>query len=157
MAVKLLFLYGLAIIAGALIPVQAATNAMLSKVTGHVLYSSLILFAVGLALVLVFILLFRPIPPSFEELIAAPLHSYAGGLIVATYVLSITFLAPKIGVGNAVLLIVTGQVLSSAFIDHYGLFGASVFPLTIGKFMGLGCMIIGLVIVNYSQTTTSSQ
>jgi len=57
---KLLFLYGLAIIAGALIPVQAATNAMLSKVTGHVLYSSLILFGVGMTLVLVFILLFRP-------------------------------------------------------------------------------------------------
>lgn len=157
MAVKLIFLYGLAIMAGVLIPVQAATNAMLSKVTGHVLYSSLILFGVGMTLVLVFILLFRPIPPSFEKLIAAPLYSYAGGLIVATYVLSITFLAPRIGVGNAVLLIVTGQILSAALIDHYGLFGASVFPLTAGKFMGLGCIVIGLVVVNYSQTTAYYQ
>jgi len=157
MALKLLFLYGLAIIAGALIPVQAATNAMLSKVTGHVLYSSLILFGVGMALVLVFILLFRPTPPSLEELMAAPLHSYAGGLIVATYVLSITFLAPRIGVGNAVLFIVTGQILSAALIDHYGLFGASIFTLNAGKIMGLSCMIVGLVIVNYSQKTVYSQ
>jgi len=150
---KFLLLYGLAIIAGALIPVQAATNAVLSKATGHVFYSSLILFGVGMMLVLVFILLFRPTPPSFEELMSAPLYSYVGGLIVATYVLSITFLAPRIGVGNAVLLIVTGQIFSAALIDHYGLFGASIFPLTASKLMGLGFIINGLVIVNYSPTT----
>ncbi len=147
---KFLFLYGLAIIVGALIPVQAATNAALSKVTGHVFYSSLILFGVGTTLVLILIILFRPIPPSIEELTAAPFYSYAGGLIVATYVLSITFLAPRIGVGNAVLLIVTGQILSAAIIDHYGLFGSSVFPFTLNKIAGLSCMIVGLVIVNNS-------
>ena len=147
---KLLLLYGLAIIVGALIPVQAATNAILSKVTGHVFYSSLILFGVGIVFVLALIIIFRPIPPSMGELMAAPLHSYAGGFIVATYVLSITFLAPRIGVGNAVFLIVTGQIFSAAIIDHYGLFGSSIFPFTIKKIAGLSCMIVGLVIVNNS-------
>lgn len=147
---KILFLYGLAIIVGALIPVQAATNAALSKVTGHVFYSSLILFSVGTTLVLALIILFRPTPPSFGELMAAPLYSYAGGFIVATYVLSITFLAPRIGVGNAVFLIVTGQILSAAIIDHYGLFGSNIFPFTLNKIAGLSCMIVGLVIVNNS-------
>ena len=145
---KFLFLYGLAIIVGALIPVQAGTNAILSKVTGHVFYSSLILFGVGIVFVLAFIVILRPIPPSVGELIAAPLHSYAGGFIVAIYVISITFLAPRIGVGNAVFLIVTGQILSAAIIDHYGLFGSDIFPFTIKKAAGLGCMVVGLVIVN---------
>ena len=61
---KLILLYGLAIIVGALIPVQAATNAILSKVTGHVFYSSLILFGVGIVFVLALIIIFRPITPS---------------------------------------------------------------------------------------------
>ncbi len=147
---KILFLYGLAIIVGALIPIQAATNATLSKVTGHVFYSSLILFVVGITLILILIIFFKPNPPSIGELVAAPLYSYAGGFIVATYVLSITFLAPRIGVGNAVFLIVTGQILSAAIIDHYGLFGSSIFPFTLKKIAGLGCMVVGLVIVNNS-------
>lgn len=157
MMTKLLYLYGLAIIAGALIPVQAATNAVLSQITGHVFYSSLILFGVSMVVVLAFILIFKPAPPLFADLIDAPLHSYVGGLIVAIYVLSITFLAPKIGVGNAVFLVVTGQILSSTIIDHYGLFGASIFSLNIGKSVGIVCMIVGLIIVNYSQVTKDSQ
>ena len=147
---KFLFLYGLAIMIGALIPVQAATNATLSKITGHVFYSSLILFVVGIILVLALIILFRPIPPSIEELMTAPLHSFAGGIIVATYVLSITYLAPRIGIGNAVFLIVTGQILSAAIIDHYGLFGSNIFPFTFKKIAGLSFMIVGLIIINNS-------
>ncbi len=156
MGINSLFLYGLALITGALIPVQAVTNAMLNKATGDILYSSLILFVVGIGLVSVLILICRPTLPTVGQLVNAPVSSYAGGLIVATYVLSITFLTPKIGVGNAVLLIVTGQVLSSALIDHYGLFGAKIFPLNFKKLIGLLSIIFGLVMVNYSQANTPS-
>lgn len=146
MTFKLLYLYALALFAGSLIPVQAATNSVLSKVTGHVFYSSLILFVVGFAMVLLLIILFKLPPPSFDTLASAPLHSYLGGFIVATYVLSITFLAPRIGVGNAVLLVVTGQIMSAALIDQFGLFGAPVFPLNTTRAVGLVCMIIGLIL-----------
>lgn len=60
---------------------------------------------------------------------------------------------PIIGVGNAVLFILTGQLLSSAMIDHYGLFDLTVSPLTIRKSVGLGCVIAGLVIINNSTST----
>lgn len=76
---KVLFFYSLAILVGTLIPIQAATNTVLSKVTGHVLYSSLILFGVGMALIVTLILFLKPPLPSLGELVAAPLHSYAGG------------------------------------------------------------------------------
>lgn len=147
---KVLFFYGLAIMVGILIPVQAATNVILSKVTGHILFSSLILFGVGIISISILIVFLKPSFPSFDELIVAPLHSYMGGVIVAIYVLSITFLAPKIGVGNAVLFIVAGQLLSSALIDHYGLFGLDVLPLTTRKYVGIGCVIAGVLLVNYS-------
>lgn len=143
---KHLILYGLALLAGALIPVQAATNAMLNKATGHVLYSSLILFSIGMILILTLIVFLQPPPPNLERLISTSFQSYAGGIIIAAYVLAITFLTPRIGIGNAILFIVTGQILSAALIDHYGFFEASIFPFSFIKLVGLGCFIIGLII-----------
>jgi transporter family-2 protein len=48
---------------------------------------------------------------------------------VAFYVLSITYIAPTFGVGNAVFFVLLGQLVSAAIIDHFGLFGAQVKPL----------------------------
>lgn len=146
MTLTTLYLYLLALVAGALIPVQASSNALLTLSTGHVLYSSLILFATGSAMVLGLIVMLRPEIPSLQTLINAPLQSYLGGFIVATYVLSITFLVPRIGVGNAVLFIVSGQIISAALIDHFGLFGAPVFELSPRRMLGLGCMVVGLTL-----------
>jgi transporter family-2 protein len=49
---------------------------------------------------------------------------------VAFYVLSITWIAPTFGVGNAVFFVLLGQLVSAAMIDHFGLFGAQVTPVS---------------------------
>ncbi len=66
------------------------------------------------------------------------------GLIVALYVLTITFLAPRLGVGTAVALIVTGQVLDALLIDHFGLLRSLTFPLTAARLAGAVLMIAGV-------------
>ncbi len=146
MTLTTLSLYCLALAAGALIPVQASSNALLTLSTGHILYSSLILFAIGFAMVLGLTLILKPEMPGLQTLLDAPLQSYLGGLIVASYVLSITFLVPRIGVGNAVLFIVSGQIISAALIDHFGLFGTPIFELNTKRILGLGCMVFGLTL-----------
>jgi transporter family-2 protein len=35
-----------------------------------------------------------------------------------------TWVAPKFGVGNAICMVLLGQLISMAIIDHYGLLGA---------------------------------
>ncbi|MFK7899037.1 MAG: DMT family transporter [Myxococcota bacterium] len=50
-------------------------------------------------------------------------HYFLGGLIVAFYVFSVTFVAPRLGVGNALVLVLLGQMLASAIIDHCGWWG----------------------------------
>ena len=101
-------LWLLALISGALIPVQAAANAALSKaINGNVPFSALTLFAVaGITTALGTLLTGREVPNG-AAFAAAPWWSYIGGLIVAFYVFTITFLAPRLGVGSAVSLIVT--------------------------------------------------
>jgi transporter family-2 protein len=138
-------LWLLAFVAGALIPVQAAANAALSKsIQGNVPFAALILFVVAGVATAVGALLAGGQIPSAAALRAAPWWSYIGGLIVAFYVFSITFLAPRLGVGTAIALIVTGQVVAALTIDHFGLLGSLTFPLTPGRMVGAVLMAVGV-------------
>jgi uncharacterized membrane protein YGL010W len=60
---------------------------------------------------------------------------------------SITLIAPKLGVGQAVLFIVISQIFSSAIIDHFGLFGLPVLPFNYKKLIGLICVIAGVILI----------
>src|ERR1700761_3256261 len=139
------FIYlALALITGALIPIQAATNAVFSKNIGSPSMAGLMVFVVGLVGMLLFILFSRASMPTMQQLSAAPLYSYLGGIIVATYVVMITILVPKIGVGPAIALIVTGQIICAVIIDHFGLFNASVRPADASRIIGVLLMIGGI-------------
>lgn len=135
----------LALVAGALIPVQAAANAALSKsIQGNVPFAAMTLFVVAGAVAALVLLLTGAPPPALTELSNAPWWSYVGGLIVAVYVLTITFLAPRLGVGTAISLIVTGQVVAALAIDHFGLLRSLTFPLTPGRAVGAVLMVVGV-------------
>jgi len=138
-------LWLLALIAGALIPVQAATNAALSKsIQGNVPFAALTLFVVAGAATAAATLLIGGPMPTAASLRAAPWWSYLGGLIVAFYVFTITFLAPRLGVGTAISLIVTGQVAAALTIDHFALLRSLTFPLTPARLVGAALMAVGV-------------
>jgi len=137
----------LALITGALIPVQAATNAAFSKSIGNALITGLMVFIVGLIGMIVFVLISKVSLPSTQQLIAAPAYGYLGGIIVATYVVMITILVPRIGVGTAIAFIVTGQILFAVIIDHFGLFNAAVRTIDTTRFAGVLMMLAGIYLV----------
>jgi transporter family-2 protein len=132
---------------GALIPIQAATNAAFSKSIGNPFITGLMVFIVGLVGMILFLLISRTPLPSQQQLTAAPLYGYLGGIIVATYVVMITVLAPRIGVGTAIGLIVTGQILCAVTIDHFGLFNVAVRSISPTRVAGMFLMITGVYLV----------
>jgi transporter family-2 protein len=135
----------LALVSGALIPVQAASNAALSRtIQGNVPFAAMTLFFVALIAASLALALSGNGWPSFGELREAPWWSFSGGPIVAFYVLTITFLAPRLGVGNAIALIVAGQVLAALTIDHFGLMRSLVFHITPTRLLGAALMIVGV-------------
>src|SRR3954470_8234571 len=139
------FLYFfIALITGALIPIQAATNAGFSKSIGNPFITGLMVFIMGLAAMILFVVVSRVAFPSIAQLSAAPKSGYLGGLIIATYVIIITFLVPRIGVGSAIGLIVTGQILCSVTIDHFGLFNVLTRPLDAARVGGIALMCVGV-------------
>jgi bacterial/archaeal transporter family-2 protein len=142
--------------AGALIPVMATLNAGLARAAGGQVQATVILFAVGLIASLLLALATAIRLPDLHALAGAAPHQYMGGLIVGFYVLSITFLAPRFGVGNAILFAVTAQLVTSALIDHFAFAGATLRPLTMMRAVGLLIVIAGVVITQLSDRLSGS-
>jgi transporter family-2 protein len=82
-----------------------------------------------------------PPPDAFGK---APWWSYFAALGVVFYVLSVTWSAPRIGVGNAIFFVLLGQLVAAAAIDHFGLFGALKTTLTLKRAAGLLVMALGV-------------
>lgn len=131
------------LVAGIGIPVLAALNAALGQRLGSPLAAGTVLFCVALAAAVV-VLLISGDAGQLAGLTAAPKHLFFGGLLVAFYVLSITWVAPKFGVGNAVFFVLLGQLISAAAIDHFGLFGAQISPLSLTRAGGIALMAAGV-------------
>ncbi len=132
--------------AGALIPLMAILNAGLARVTGGAIQATILLFATGLIASLLLAATMKVHIPAVQTLARIAPPQYAGGVIVGFYILSITFLAPRFGVGNAILFAVTAQLLTSAFIDHFAFAGATPRPLTSLRAIGLFIVVAGVVI-----------
>ncbi len=69
-----------------------------------------------------------------------------GGAIIAFYLLSISLLGPRIGIGTAVLLVLLGQIASAAIIDSFGLLGAPRIPVTGMRVLGIALVMIGITL-----------
>lgn len=130
------------VLAGIGIPVLAALNAQLGGRIGSPAAAASVLFVVAFATALVVALVTGP--QGFTKLAIAPKHLFLGGVLIAFYVLSITFIAPHFGIGNAVFFVLLGQLISAALIDHFGLFGAQVSPISTARAAGIATMAIGV-------------
>jgi len=128
--------------AGIGIPTLAALNAALGRIMGSPAAAGAILFAVALTVAAVATLITGP--QALARAAEAPKHLFLGGVLVAFYVLSITYIAPSFGIGNAVFFVLIGQLISAAIIDHFGLFGAQISPLTLTRAGGLALMGLGV-------------
>jgi transporter family-2 protein len=135
--------YGaLMFLAGVGVPIMAALNAGLGGRIASPVFAAFILFLVAV-LVTGGIAVMNPVP-SKALLAATPLQYFLGGLCVAVYVLTVTSVAPRIGVGNAIFLALLGQLCAAAVIDHFGLFGSRILPLSLTRFLGLCLMATGI-------------
>lgn len=128
--------------AGTGIPLLAALNANLGQRIGSPVAAGVVLFAVAFATALAVLLLTGGVGALARVPVQPPVLFLAGGL-VAFYILSITFVAPRFGLANAILFVLLGQLVSAAVIDATGLMGLSARPVTGLRLAGLVVMAIG--------------
>jgi transporter family-2 protein len=132
--------------AGIGIPVLAALNAQLGARIGAPAAAAAVLFVVAFLGAFAVAAMTGSLR-ALAALPGQPAHLFLAGLLVAFYVLSITYVAPHFGVGNAVFFVLLGQMLSAAAIDHWGLFGAVERPLTLTRAGGIALMAAGIAVI----------
>jgi len=129
-------------VAGLGIPVLAAMNARLGGTLGAPATATTIFFFIAMMSAFVVALITGIGPVS--KLADVPKYTFLGGVLIACYLLSITWIAPIIGLGNAVFLVLIGQLCAAAAIDQFGLFGAIQRDVTLTRAGGLALMAIGV-------------
>jgi bacterial/archaeal transporter family-2 protein len=80
-----LFLQVFAIVAGALLPIQAGINAQLAKSLGHPLWAASVSFALGTLALLIFTLALHIPLPAISRAIQMPWYFWIGGLLGVIY------------------------------------------------------------------------
>lgn len=131
------------LLAGIGIPIMAALNGTLGGRLESPVIAAVILFAVALTVGCLTMLATGAISVSTFANTPSPMY-FAGGLFVAFYVLSITWVAPRFGVGNAVFFVLLGQLVSTAAIDHFGLFGSTTYEFSLKRAAGIALMAAGV-------------
>ncbi len=142
MEVFILILF--AIVVGMLLPIQAASNAGAAKYLGDVSYAALLSFVIGTALIATYILIIKPSLNTQITHVTPPNYILFGGLISVIYTMAITFLSPRLGVGNTLFIIVVGQMVAALLVDHFGIFDSIKQEITLKRLFGVSLMLAGL-------------
>ena len=130
------------LLAGIGIPIMAAMTSSLGKHLSSPIAASA--FAFLLAFCIALLALVINDKPFVRQFSSAPKHLFIAGAFIAFYVLSISFVAPHFGIGNAIFFVLLGQLLSAAAVDHYGLFGAQINHLSMTRVSGILVMVFGV-------------
>lgn len=136
----------LMLIAGIGIPVMAALNSGLGVKLGSSALATAVLFFVGFVISSTYLFKMEGFPTHiFQRNISW--YFYMGGILVAFYILSVTWVSPRFGVGNAVSFVLLGQLIAISIIDHFGLFGAQQSTMDSSRAFGLVIMVAGVFMV----------
>ncbi|CAG0976542.1 hypothetical protein PHYC_01533 [Phycisphaerales bacterium] len=139
-----LLLVVVAVLAGALLPIQAGVNTQAAKALQSGTQASLFNFLIGsIALGAVCVALRTPLPTS-GRLAAIPWPAYFGGVIGAAFVAAAVFLSPRLGVLLFLAAAILGQMIASICIDHFGWLGLDARIATPGKIIGVALVLVGV-------------
>lgn len=140
-------LLALAVLAGVLLPVQAGINAQLRQSLASPLAATLVSFLVGtIGTLLVLVALRTPLSLGAAWERSSWWH-WTGGLLGAAYVLLTIVLAPRLGAATLIAAVVAGQMLTSLLLDHLGLVGFPLHPITPARIAGTLLIIGGVALV----------
>ncbi|RXT54492.1 hypothetical protein B6S44_12670 [Bosea sp. Tri-44] len=141
----------LALVAGAVLPVQGAINGLLRHDLGAPFVVGAISFAVAtlsmIAVLLVTLLLMNGARPQLGGLRTMPWWGWIGAVCGATYVTTVFTAIPAIGTAATVGLTVAGQQIVSLFVDRYGWFRLPQREISALRFAGVVVLLLGVAAI----------
>jgi len=142
----------LALIAGAVLPVQGAVNALLRHDLGGAPFAvgaiSFFVATLAMAAVMLVVLALRKTPsPNIAGVQTMPWWGWLGGVAGATYVTTVFTAIPVIGAAAAVGFTVAGQQVASVFVDRYGWFRLPQRPVSGLRLAGVILLLAGVAVI----------
>src|SRR5205823_4851314 len=86
------------------------------------------------------------IPPP-EKAFQTPWWGWLGGLFGAVYGLAAIVLASRFGAATLTAVVITGQLVCSVILDHFGWLSFEVHPASWPRIAGCALMILGLTLI----------
>ena len=137
-----------AVVAGILNTVQNGANATLNKTLEAPILTAFIVTGGNVGVYLLASLVVGFAWPSGERAAAVPWWAWIGGALGACYVLSVIFLAQKLGAAVFTGLSVTAAIVTSVALDHFGWAGFEQHSAGLWRIVGCVLMIGGLALVS---------
>ncbi len=141
----------LALLAGAVLPIQGAINGLLRGDIGAPFVVGTISFAVAtlsmVAALLITLILSDAPKPRLGGLANMPWWGWLGAFCGATYVTTVFTAIPVIGTAAAVGLTVAGQQIASLFVDRYGWFRLPRREISNLRYAGVAFLLMGVVLI----------
>jgi len=133
------------LISGAITAYQPLVNAKLSQNLDSPIWASFISFAVGT--VILFIVGYA-MNGKFMQLETTGLKwwMFSGGLLGAVFVTVALYTVPYLGVAVLVGLLIAGQLIMAAVLDHFGVLSETANPINLQKIIGLSLLGLGAFI-----------
>ncbi len=134
------------LLAGAGIPLIGVLNSGIARGVGNPFAATAVMFAIA-AIVAFGLTLPLYGSPTLAHLGSAAPISYGAGLLIGFYGLSATIIIPRLGAASFIAYILIAQLLTSAVVDQFGLFGMVRRPIDITKLVGLVVIVAGISIM----------
>ncbi len=137
----------LALLAGALMPTQAAINNKLTQFVENPVLASFISFIVGSVALLICLFFSKNSFTLLNQAKDAPLISWTGGVCGAIFVTAVIFAVPRLGIAMTFSLVILGQMLITLPLDHYGFLGTQIREVNLPRVLGVVLVIVGVIII----------
>lgn len=144
---SLYILLTLAVVSGAVLPIQAGLNAKMGKAVGDPVYAAFISFVIGSIGLLIYSLLTKVDLSQISAAGGVHWSVWTAGLLGAFYVAAVIILVPKIGAALTFGLVVAGQLTFSLLLDHYGWLGMTVHAINWQRLLGIALIIGGVLLI----------
>src|SRR5579875_1718439 len=127
-----------AIFTGVIFGIQVPTNGLLAKSTQSPIVSGFIIIDTGATLMGITMLVTRAkMQPNWAH--DTPWYAYTGGIYEAIGVVLAAWVAPKLGAGTSLVILVITQVVVGCGLDHVGALGLEKHPVSLLR--AGGCLV----------------
>jgi len=137
----------LALLAGTMMPTQAAINNKMAGFVDSPILAALISFFVGTVALFIYSLATGQTFSSLTSARQAPVVAWLGGVLGAFFVTAVVIAVPRLGVAMTFSLIVAGQMIITLFLDHFGFLGLEERPISILRVVGVILITGGVILI----------